>query len=367
MAILFDSFSYRIKGVEFGICYDRWHSGGYPEFTLPERLFYLNRIINCLLTHDKIIIRTDSLEEFIDILGFDAFRLLHERQEIVILDNWWFPSFMIGNNSLLFMNMHQSNYYDRVIQRINTKYGSQASLFIKKVLENISSLTSSDEYKYWDNIAQDYMYEDFLTNNRIRAFLEIESENLFNISEKETWSVVRLCLFERSLVWANYLKTDEIILEDEAKFYLMQKNNTIPEQSLNDEMNKFLFARNIPNLSLLYYNKIIDIKKIIQVRDNVFVVLYRDWLQTNNYNLKELERVLLGSSLTPQTEKWLRWGLVTITGLVFPVATGLAISLLNEIIPSFQNKNIPNIFFDQVLSKAFNTRKNWNSLLALTY
>lgn len=211
------------------------------------------------------------------------------------------------------------------------------------------------------------MYEDFLTNNRIRAFLEIESENLFDISEKETWSVVRLCLFERSLVWANYLKTDEIILEDEAKFYLMQKNNTIPEQSLNDEMNKFLFARNIPNLSLLYYNKIIDIKKIIQVRDNVFGGLYRDWLQTNNYNLKELERVLLGSSLTPQTEKWLRWGLVTITGLVFPVATGLAISLLNEIIPSFQNKNIPNIFFDQVLSKAFNTRKNWNSLLALTY
>ena len=127
------------------------------------------------------------------------------------------------------MNMHQSNYYDRVIQRINTKYGSQASLFIKKVLENISSLTGSDEYKYWDNIAQDNMYEDFLTNNRIRAFLEIESENLFDISEKETWSVVRLCLFERSLVWANYLKTDEIILEDEAKFYLMQKNNTIPE------------------------------------------------------------------------------------------------------------------------------------------
>ena len=63
MAVLFDSFSYRIKEVESGICYDRWHFGKYPELTMPEHLYYLNRVINCLLTHDKIIIRTDSLEE----------------------------------------------------------------------------------------------------------------------------------------------------------------------------------------------------------------------------------------------------------------------------------------------------------------
>ena len=33
MAVLFDSFSYRIKEVESGICYDRWHFGKYPELT----------------------------------------------------------------------------------------------------------------------------------------------------------------------------------------------------------------------------------------------------------------------------------------------------------------------------------------------
>lgn len=36
MAVLFDSFSYRIKEVESGICYDRWHFGKYPELTMPE-------------------------------------------------------------------------------------------------------------------------------------------------------------------------------------------------------------------------------------------------------------------------------------------------------------------------------------------
>ena len=116
MAVLFDSFSYRIKEVESGICYDRWHFGKYPELTMPEHLYYLNRVINCLLTHDKIIIRTDSLEEIIDVLGFEAFRLLYERQELVIIDNWWFPAFMIGNENLLFMNMqNRKNMYIGII------------------------------------------------------------------------------------------------------------------------------------------------------------------------------------------------------------------------------------------------------------
>ena len=249
MAVLFDSFSYRIKEVESGICYDRWHFGKYPELTMPEHLYYLNRVINCLLTHDKIIIRTDSLEEIIDVLGFEAFRLLYERQELVIIDNWWFPAFMIGNENLLFMNMHKSNYYDKVIERINNKYGFQASLFIKQVFEKVTSDSESEEYVYWDHIAQENMYEDFTINNQIRTYLNIESENILDINEKDTWSAVR-------------------------------------------------------------------------------------------------------------------WGLVSVTGLILPAVGGLAVSLLNEKIPSFSQK-IPNIFFDHVLSQVFNTRKNRNALLAL--
>lgn len=363
MAVLFDSFSYRIKGMEGGVCYDRWHIKKYPELTMPEHLYYLNRIINCLLTHDKIIIRTDSLEELIDVLGIDAFRLLYERQELIVLDNWWFPAFMLGNYSLFFMNMHETNYYDKVIIRIRNKYGDKAASFIKIVFEEIHS-KDSDEYLFWDNIAQENMYEDFVKNQELRAFLHIESEDIYNISDMDTLSAVRLCLFERSLVWAGNLEVDEIILEDEAKYYLERKNNMHSEDSLNDKMNQFLYARHIPNLSLLYYNKIIDIKKIIQVRDHVFGGLYRDWLKSNEYSRHELERVLLGGNQTAQAEKWLRWGFVSLVGLYLPAAIGLGISLLNEKIPSFSQK-IPDIFFDQVLSRTFNTRKYKNNLLAL--
>ena len=117
-------------------------------------------------------------------------------------------------------------------------------------------------------------------------------------------------------------------------------------------------------LKRLLNKKLIDIKKIIQVRDHAFGGFYRDWLQSNNYNINELERILLGGNSSSQAEKWFRWGLVSVTGLILPAVGGLAVSLLNEKIPSFSQK-IPNIFFDHVLSQVFNTRKNRNALLAL--
>lgn len=86
MAVLFDQFSYRINKTSEGVYYDRWHGHMFPEISMPEKLYFLNRIISALLTHDKLFIRTDSIEEMIECIGFDAFRMLYNRGEIVILD-----------------------------------------------------------------------------------------------------------------------------------------------------------------------------------------------------------------------------------------------------------------------------------------
>ena len=75
----------------------------------------------------------------------------------------------------------------------------------------VTSDSESEEYVYWDHIAQENMYEDFTINNQIRTYLNIESENILDINEIDTWSAVRLCLFERSIVWGSYLQTEEII------------------------------------------------------------------------------------------------------------------------------------------------------------
>ena len=49
MAILLDSFSYRVKKLSGGVYLDRWDGNTFPEFILPERLYFIKNIINSLL------------------------------------------------------------------------------------------------------------------------------------------------------------------------------------------------------------------------------------------------------------------------------------------------------------------------------
>ena len=57
MAVLFDAFSYRVNKTPDGLYYDRWYGNMFPEISMPEKLYFLDRIISALLTHNKLFIK----------------------------------------------------------------------------------------------------------------------------------------------------------------------------------------------------------------------------------------------------------------------------------------------------------------------
>lgn len=362
MAVLYDQFSYRINRTANGLYYDRWHGKVFPKISMPEKLYFLNSIIAALLTHRKLIIRADSIEELIECVGFSAFRLLHDRNELKILDSWWFPTFMYNNDIVFFMNMHEKQYQDKVCNRLKKRNGTEASSYVNGIFKNICNTTDSDIYDYWDHLAQDNMYEDFSFNKRIRALLGINSEDILKITnEDDTWSAVRLCLFERSLEWSRQLNTDEILLEDEAKQYLIYKSN-IQSASVIEKINLILRAKGIPNLSILYYNGVISMEDIIRVREKVTFGKFVQWLEDNNYDIEELELALLnGRSRTSQIEKWFRWAVVCCVPFALPQVLqsigSIGIGFIEQLLPQFSGQKIPNIYFDRVLTNQFNARQ----------
>lgn len=363
MAILFDQFSYRVNKTSDGIYYDRWYGNVFPEISTSEKLHFLNRIISALLTHNKLFIRTDSIEEMIECIGFDAFRMLYNRGEIVILDNWWVPSFMGNGDTVFYVNMHEKQYQDKMCSRLLERKGSEESRFMNSILKKVCNTSDSDTYDYWDNTSQENMYEDFSFNDRIRALLEIQSETITSISnEDDTWSAIRLCLFERSLEWSKQLKTDEILFEEEAKRYLLYKSD-IHNNSIIQYFESILHSKGIPNLSILYYNNVISMKDIIRVRDNVAFGKFTSWLESHNYSVQELESALLdGRSNNKQIEKWFRWAIVSCVSLFLPsgvtsALTGIGLSFIEQLLPQFSGQKLPNLYFDRVLSKQFNARR----------
>ena len=362
MGVLFDAFSYRVNKTPDGFYYDRWHGHVFPEISMPEKLYFLDRIISALLTHDKLFIRTDSIEEMIECIGFDAFRMLYNRGELVILDNWWVPAFMYGGDTVLYMNMHEKQYQDKICSRLLERKGLEESRFTNSILKKVCNTSDSDTYDFWDNTSQENMYEDFSFNNRIRALLNIQSETIMSISnEDDTWSAVRLCLFERSLEWSRQLKTDEILFEEEAKRYLIYKSD-IHNDSIIQYFDLILYSKGIPNLSILYYNDVISMKDIIRVRDNIAFGKFTSWLENHNYSVQELELALLnGRSNNNQIEKWFRWAVVSSASLflpsgLIPTLSGIGLSFIEQLLPQFSGQKLPSLYFDCVLSKQFNAK-----------
>lgn len=364
MAVLFDAFSYRVNKTPDGLYYDRWHGNVFPDFSMPEKLYFLDRIISALLTHNKLFIRTDSIEEIIECIGFDAFRMLYNRGELEVLDNWWVPAFMYNKDTVFYTNMHMKQYQDKICSRVLERKGTEEAHFTNSILKKVCNTSTSDTYEFWDNTSKENMYEDFSFNDRIRALLNIQSETITSISNADdTWSAVRLCLFERSLEWSKQLKTDEILLEDEAKRYLLYKSD-IQSCSTIQYFKWVLYAKGFPNLSILYNNNVISMKDIIRVRDKVAFGKFTSWLKSHNYNARELELALLdGRSSNSMIEKWLRWAVVCGSPLLLPAdpevqtLTGIGLSLIEQLLPQFSGKQIPVIYFDGVLSKQFNSSK----------
>lgn len=364
MAVLFDAFSYRVNKTPDGLYYDRWHGNVFPDFSMPEKLYFLDRIISALLTHNKLFIRTDSIEEIIECIGFDAFRMLYNRGELEIIDNWWVPAFMYNKDTVFYTNMHMKQYQDKICSRVLERKGTEEAHFTNSILKKVCNTSTSDTYELWDNTSKENMYEDFSFNDRIRALLNIQSETITSISNADdTWSAVRLCLFERSLEWSKQFKTDEILLEDEAKRYLLYKSD-IQSCSTIQYFKWVLYAKGFPNLSILYNNNVISMKDIIRVRDKVAFGKFTSWLKSHNYNARELELALLdGRSSNSMIEKWLRWAVVCGSPLLLPAdpevqtLTGIGLSLIEQLLPQFSGKQIPVIYFDGVLSKQFNSSK----------
>ena len=76
-----------------------------------------------------------------------------------------------------------------------------------------------------------------------------------------------------------------------------------------------------------------------------------------------MELALLdGRSNNSVIEKWLRWAVVCASPLFLPAGTvqtltGIGLSFLEQLLPQFSGQKIPVLYFDNVLSKQFDSSK----------
>lgn len=360
MSILFENFSFRCKETSGGIYYDRWADDSLTRFKMQDKLYFLDKILNTILLHETIYLRLDSLEEFIEILGLDQTIKLLDRKILQVIDYWYFPAFMIvGDNTLSFMNMELSNMHPRILKRLSHSYSHTKLSYISNYLKD-GIMHDDISYSYWDSLARNEIYDD-MQNDLLRAHLKLTSPNPHDVTEEDSFCITRLFLMERSFEWARNLKTDVVLLEDRAKYWLSLKAGRTIDRTTIGDINKILSAKKIWNLSLLYYNGVINIDDILDVRENVNGIKFREWIASKDYSADELEKILMSHKIADPQKEWLKWGVLSAIGAINTVA-GIAVSLVDQIKGSYKEWN-PELFFDVTLSKKFSGRKIDNALL----
>ena len=349
MSVLFDNFSYRLRITEDGIFRNRWSDNSFQNFTNAERLYYINNIINSILLHDIIYIRIDSLEEFIELMGIDNTNKLISSGILKILDGWFEPGFLVcGNNSNMFMNIQRptDDVVNRIIYRLKNKFQSSQCSFIYHILKN--ELLSFEEPSFIDYQAKCVMEND-LENENIRALLKITSPNACTISNNEILSVTRLYIFNRNIEWSRYINTDELFLESGAKNILLCKADSNPRETVLGGFDEIWNAKSMPNLSYLYIQNLKSIDDIIELRNDINGIKFRQWIKSTDYNIIEIRKKLMEKIPDNLLSNFLRFCFVEGLG-IFCGPWGIAASIVDFLQSQYHNWS-PQIYLDSILPK----------------
>lgn len=349
MSILFDNFSYRLRITEDGLFKNRWDNNSFQDFNDAERLYYINNIINSILLHDIIYIRIDSIEEFIELMGIENTNKLLSSGILKILDGWFEPGFLVGErNSNIFVNLQKptDDVINRILLRLKNNHKTSQCSFIHHVLNN--ELLSFEEPSFIDYQAKCVMEND-LENENIRALLKITSPNACNISDNEILSVTRLYIFNRNIEWSRYINTDELFLESGAKNILLCKADSNPRETVLNGFDEIWDAKSMPNLSYLYIQNLINIDDIIELRNNIDGLKFRQWIKSTDYNIIEIRKKLMEKVPDNLLAKFLRFCAVEGIG-IFGEIWGICASIIDFLQSQYKNWS-PQIYLDSILPK----------------
>ena len=347
MSVLFDNFSYRLRITEEGIFHNRWYNDLYEEFNVAERCYYINNIINSILLHDLIYIRIDSLEEFIDIMGIESTNKLLSCGILKILDGWFEAVFFeCGENSNMFMNLQKQTdeVQSKIIYRLRNQYQNSQCSLIKYILKN--ELINFEEPSFIDNQAIINLDND-LENDRIRELLNITSSKSWEINNNDILQVTRLYLLNRNIEWSKFINTDEIFLESGAKIMLMSKMGYNYKETVLNGINEIWTAKNIPNLAFLYKQKLITIDDIIELREDVDGIKFREWIKSTDYDIIEIRKKLMEKIPNNLLTNFLRYSLIEGIG-IFSEPFGIAASLMDFFLLQCK-KWKPQIYLDSTI------------------
>lgn len=357
-SIFLDSFTYRLRKSESGLFFHRWDGKSFPKFDRDERLSFLFNILSSLLIHDKIIIKIDAVEEFIELMGYSQFiHLINESLIEILDDSGAFPTYLVQNNNYLTL-LNMSSDSTMTIDSVQKRLDEQ------KLITNEFDIVNKSIVKidgaWFGHLAEQELYSDF-GNKSLTDCLQINSVGITDIEPNESFMISRLLNVNRSLIYMHEQGIGNVHLDGFSKIILNQKFQNNKTETLDNSIDLFsniIKDKDIPDFSLLYLEKKLNLDTVLKIRNNFNGGKFRDWYNSTDYDRHLTYKELLKHKEIKPIEKGVRFFLNTTLGLLNPVAgivSGVVDSYLIDKV--LRHSWTPNLFLDNILKRRLDKLK----------
>ena len=307
-------------------------------------------ILSALILHDKLCVDIYDVLHLLNLFGADDCIKLLESKSFEIYENLGPVTGAIAKDS---------NTYKLIIADIGDSDSRNSKIsWIEEILTKISTVPINNINKgqigkilalLVANIANtkkefvtDILFKETsydVQNRNVTNMFDITSTDFEAINKNDLLKILRLNHINRGLIDAQRIGSDSVIIDAWAKKFIKGKlspamNEHLLNSSVDIFRDKILSNKGIPDLNVLFENRIINADDIIAFRETTDGKLFRKWISGIDYDPEAIMTTLLNKkhqSLIDRIVKTVRFVFPIVVGLQNPLA-GIGASLVDSYI-----------------------------------
>ncbi len=193
-----------------------------------------------------------------------------------------------------------------------------------------------------------------LRNPFLRETLGLVTVDRQKISPPDVYKILRLFHINHGLAYSCEFKTTTVITDAAlGDIWQAKLSPLLQRHSLHsaEVFRSVLETKKIPNPSQLYFDSLISMVDILDLREDVQGRRFREWLSSTDYDPDTIKRAL--EAKKPWSKSWiikaLRWVAPKLMGTVNPLAGIIASCCDSYVLDRFLNGWHPNFFLDDKL------------------
>ena len=324
-------------------------------------------ILSALILHDKLCMNIFDIIQLINLFGVDnCIRFLESKSFEVYDDLDTGSAALIIDSNKYKLTESRITDGDEKLKKISWLEATLSKLEInrepikaeqiKQILMLLVSNTISSKNNYVSQLLLKEITHD-IKNVNVTKLFDISSTDIDSISKNDLPKIMRLGHINKGLIDAKLIEADSIMIDGWGKTFLRGKlspvmNDNALYSSVDIFRNIIMSGKGIPDLNLLFENKIIDANDIIDFRETVDGRLFRKWISGINYDPDAILSTLLNKkypSLKSKITNHVRFIYPKVIGLIDPISGFVASVCDSYIVQKIMDGWHPSLFLDDEL------------------